>query len=723
MDHSADDKFTGILERIIFRNDSNFYSVAELNLGKNKGKIVICGLLPNVQCGETLEVRGTWSGHAKHGKQLQVTHYESKLPSDVQGIRRYLSSGLIDGIGPVYAQKIVDYFGESTFSILTTQSGRLFEIPGIGQHRAKSIKASWDAQFAIRDIMIFLQTYGVTNTLCMKLYQKYGEKARTILETDPYRVAREVQGIGFKTADKIAKNIGIPGNHYSRIEAGVLYVLEDAENDGHTCMDRETLINTTQQLLEISPDKISARLEHMLSFGQIKLIHENVYQLPSYKFSEEKIVELLKQISSNKKNSLAKIWVEKAIDWAQKREGFEFAAEQIEALKLALSEKLIILTGGPGTGKTTILRALSAILRAKNMKVVLAAPTGRAAQKISETTGCEAKTIHRLLQVQPQTRSFLYNEENKLEVDFIIIDETSMLDTFLTESLLSAIPETSHIMFVGDIDQLPSVGAGNILSDFINSGLFSVVRLNRIFRQTGLSDIVSTAHNIITGTDKYPDCVANISEADPRRDVNFIATIDAEDCAEKIKNLCSTNIPAWYGIDPIDDIQVLIPTHKGIVGAENMNLIFQEEFIGSEHKNTWTIFRTGDKVIQTKNNYDKNIFNGDLGRVISVDNDEKCVYVKFTEPIKLNRAEINDLSLAYAISIHKSQGSEFPVVVIGLMKAHFILLQRNLIYTAVTRGRNKVFIVGDPAAYAMAVKNKYSKHRATGLKFLFDKKV
>lgn len=718
MTDQHEEKYIGILERIIFRNDSNFYSIAELNLGKNSEKIIICGQLPNIQCGETLEVHGTWTSHQKHGKQLNVTFYESKLPSDIQGIRRYLSSGLIDGIGKVYAKKIVDHFGEDTFSVLTTQSARLFEVPGIGPSRAQSIKAAWDAQFAIRDIMIFLQTYGVTNSICMKLYQKYGDRARDIIETDPYRVAREVAGIGFKTADKIAKNTGIPSNHYSRIEAGILYVLEDAENDGHTCMPKEMLLHNAQILLEISPEKIAAQIDHMMSFGQIKLIHDDTYQLPAYKISEEKIVELIKKIARNKQTSLPKIWTEKAIDWAQKREGFEFATEQINALHIALSNKLTILTGGPGTGKTTILRALVAILKAKKTKIALAAPTGRAAQKISETTGAEAKTIHRLLQVQPQTRDFLYNEENKLETDFVIIDETSMIDTSLTESLLKAIPDTAHIMFVGDIDQLPSVGAGNILNDFINSGMFGVVRLSRIFRQAGCSDIVSTAHNIITGSDLYPECITKIDSCDPRKDVNFIATTESDDCVEKIKDLCVNFLPTWYGIDPINDVQILIPMHKGIVGSENINKVLQDTFVSTGHKSSWTNLRVGDKVIQTKNNYDKNIFNGDLGRVISVDDDEKSVYVQFGEAVKLTRGELSDLSLAYAISIHKSQGSEFPVVIIAIMKSHFVLLQRNLIYTAVTRGRNKVFIVGDPAAYALAVHNKHHSKRCTGLPFL-----
>lgn len=714
---SSNEKLSGSLEKLIYRNDSNGYSVAELKLENDLGNIIICGLMPNTQCGEIVEITGFWTKHEKHGQQFNFSKIESKLPSDVKGIRRYLGSGLIEGIGEVYAKKIVDHFGKDTFSVLSTESARLLEIDGIGPQRVAKIKSAWEQQFAIRDIMIFLQTYEISNNMCLRLYDMYGEHAREILETDPYRVSKEVPGIGFKTADKIAKNIGIPETHFSRIEAGLLYVFNEFENDGNTCIERSQLIRQAQILLKVSIDRIEDRIKAMLSFRQIFEVEKGILQLSILYNAENNIASSLLSIVNDDACSIPKLDIEGAIKWAQDREGFAFAAEQTDALRAALSTKLNIITGGPGTGKTTILRALVAILSIKHAKVALCAPTGRAAQRLFETTGIEAKTIHRLLQYNPSEHKFFHNEENQLDIDYIIIDEASMLDTFLAASLIRAIPSNAAVMFVGDIDQLPSVGPGNILNDMINSGIFTVSRLNKIFRQEDCSDIVTVAYGIRNNNIHYPyQYVHNPSQIDPKKDVHFIVSTNPQDCIEKVVLLCQKYVPQWYRIDPINDIQILVPMHKGTVGTESLNKNLQNTFIDRSYGTEWTQFRVGDKVLQSRNNYDKGIFNGDLGRVMNISENNKEMTVQFNqESVTLSRSTVNDLTLAYAISIHKSQGSEFPVVIIPLLKQHFIMLQRNLIYTAITRGKNKVFIIGDIDAYNIAVKNDCTEKRLTGL--------
>ncbi len=723
-DLSVEEQLSGILEKIIYRNASNGYSIAELKLDDDSG-ITICGLMPNTQCGEIVEVTGSWTNHKKHGRQFNFSKIESKLPSDVKGIRRYLGSGLIDGIGKIYAKKIVDYFGKDTFSILSTESARLLEINGIGKQRAARIKAAWDQQFAIREIMIFLQTYEISNSMCLRLYDMYGEHAREILETDPYRVSKEVPGIGFKTADKIAKNIGIPETHFSRIEAGILYVFGEFIDSGNTCVKREQLLKQAQILLKVSTEKIIDRIDKMLSFKQIFEIEPDVLQLSTLYHAEYNIAFYLTCIVQDPNWSIPRLDVEAAIQWTQGREGFEFAIEQVAALRSALCSKLNIITGGPGTGKTTILRALVAILSVKHVRITLCAPTGRAAQRLFETTGMEAKTIHRLLQYNPSDGKFVHNEKNPLNIDYLIIDEASMLDTFLAASLIRAIPSSAAVMFVGDIDQLPSVGPGNVLNDMIYSGLFTVSKLNKIFRQENCSDIVKVAYAIRNNDVSYPyPCAEDFSQIDPKRDIHFLLSPDPQDCANKIVSLCQKYLPRWYRIDPINDVQILVPMHRGAVGTDALNHDLQDIFIDRAYGTDWTQFRVGDKVIQVRNNYDKGIFNGDLGRITAMETTNKEISVQFNqELVTLTRSGVNDLALAYAISIHKSQGSEFLVVIIPLLKQHYIMLQRNLIYTAITRGKNKVFLVGDIEAYDIAVRNNRTEARLTGLLNMIKKEL
>ena len=710
------DKINSQLKRTINQNKSNFYTIAEIQVNKAGDKITVCGTLPGVRCGEVLEITGEWVTHEKHGLQFNIIKFESKLPADVKGIMRYLGSGLVDGIGKIYAKKIVDHFGAETFNVLSNESARLMEIDGIGESRAKKIKEAWESQFAIRDIMIFLQTYGVSNSLCVKLYEKYGNEARTILETNPYRVCQEVSGIGFKTADTIAKNIGLPTTHPSRIDAGIFYVLSTFEDEGNTCMPRQLLIKHTQILLELSPDKINEQIENMISFGKLCIIGNDIIQKTSLRKTESSIERSLQNIVFDKKSSLPDIWVEKAVEWVQKHESLAFEPEQIDALISALTNKVSVLTGWPGTGKTTILRALVSILSAKKVNVVLCAPTGRAAQKLSEAAGRPASTIHRLLQYNSSENRFAHNEETPLKLDFIIIDESSMIDTFLASSLLKAIPTQAHVLFVGDTDQLPSVGPGNVLGDIIKSKKFPVTQLRRIFRQGKCSEIISVAHDIVNSVETFPKCSKSFAEIDPTHDFNFIESTDADDCLQKITELCNTHLQKWYNVDPLNDVQILVPVHKGTIGTENINNVLQDIFVDKQFGVEWTKFRIGDKVMQTKNNYEKNIFNGDLGKVIYLNDDERTATIQFNDDtVVLNNSALCDLTLAYAISIHKSQGSEFPVVIIALLRQHYIMLQRNLLYTAITRGRNKVFIIGDPDSYALASHNKERANRMTGL--------
>ena len=749
---------TGVLERIIFFNEENHYTIAELKpesaatktaaktpkppeaADENPGsdRITITGALPGVQCGETLQLTGEWTRHAQHGAQFKIATFKSELPSSVYGIRKYLGSGLVPGIGKVYANKIVDTFGTDTLRVLSEESGKLRKVPGIGKMRATAIKDAWESQKVLREVHIYLQTYGVTTSQCVKIVAKFGPAAKQIITDEPYRIAREIDGIGFKTADRIAINLGYANDAAPRLDAGLIYALETLQEEGHTAFPEEDLITHAAALLETSTEFIRGRIEALVKNKSVirhtstdKINASSVsgnpkseiqnpksfIQLPVNDRAEQKIAAAIKRLNSVP-SGLPAIKIDAAVKWAQEKAGFDFHELQSAAIKNSLANKTTILTGGPGTGKTTILRALVEILKAKKARVTLAAPTGRAAQRLAATTGGFASTIHRLLKFE--NGSFTVNESHPLATDFLIVDEASMLDTRLAAALLQAVPVRAHLLLVGDTDQLPSVGAGNVLKDLIATEHVAVTRLSFVYRQKEESLIVTTAHAINGGEARPPPIVDAVAKAQAWSDLNFISATSADDCLAKIIELCTKFIPQhfkWF--DPVTDVQILAPMHKGVAGVGNLNVQLQAA-MNPTQKGLRAVsgeYRPGDKLIQLRNDYEKNLFNGDIGKIVSVDLTKGTLIADFDGDQHLfERGEMNNVGLAYAISIHKSQGSEYPIVIVPLLKAHFMMLQRNLIYTAITRGRKKVFIVGEPAAYGMAVHNAESKMRCTHLK-------
>ncbi len=774
---------TGVLERIIFFNEENHYTIAELRVEVGRGvpsapakeeTVTITGPLPGVQCGETLQLTGEWTKHAQHGAQFKIAAFKSELPSSVYGIRKYLGSGLVPGIGKVYANKIVDAFGTDTFRILSEESGKLRKVDGIGKVRAAAIKTAWAEQKTLREVHIFLQTYGVTTSQCVRIVKKWDAAAQQIISAEPYKLAREIDGIGFKTADRLAINLGFANDAAPRLDAGLIYALQTLEEEGHTAYPRGELVGYTANLLETSSDRVEARIDALIKakdlvqhggtrppggFGSTGLsesapggrappqspnprpqtpqLHDAFLQLPHNDRAERKIADVVQRLAAVP-SGLPAIKVDAAITWAQDKAGFEFHPLQKAALSHALAHKFSILTGGPGTGKTTILRALVEILKAKKARVTLAAPTGRAAQRLAETTGGFASTIHRLLAYDVARGGFAHNESKPLATDFLIVDESSMLDSRLAAALLQAVPARAHLLLVGDIDQLPSVGAGNVLKDLISIGAgvpsprsdsrgegtappsIPVTRLQFVYRQQKESAIVSTAHAINEGIGTPPPVVSEVAKAQAGSDLNFIAAFSAEDCLAKVIELCTHFIPQHFKwLNPVTDVQVLAPMHKGVAGVTNLNAQLQAA-LNPARQSLKTVsgeYRPGDKLIQLRNNYDKDLFNGDIGEVLSIDGVKGTLTADFDgAKHTFDRGEFGDLGLAYAISIHKSQGSEYPVVIVPLLKAHFVMLQRNLIYTAITRGRKKVFVVGEPGAWGMAVRNAESKTRCTHLK-------
>ena len=721
-------RIQGILDRITFHNEENGYTIARfLDDSKEKNSITVVGYFSGVPVGSTLAITGSWITDSRYGKQFKLQNYEIVKPNTINGIERYLGSGLIKGIGPAYAARIVGRFGMETLDILENDPDRLSEVAGLGRTRVERIKKAWQEQKEIHRIMVFLQGHGISATYAVKIFKTYGRKALAVVKNNPYQLAEDIWGVGFRIADSIALSLGVPANDHRRARAGLLFALDESAGEGHCFLPREKLLEQTEYLLMLSSkaeqlpeqdnlysdrDLIEEQLSSLLADDKIAIEGENISLAPLY-FAEKNAAARLMELAAGKPYYNIEN-VDQAVAWAGRKLQLDLAPEQAEALKMGLSQKVSVITGGPGTGKSTILRALLQILSQKGIVVKLAAPTGRAAKRLSEACGREAKTIHRLLEYDASIRSFKRNRDNPLEADMVIIDESSMMDIILTNSLLKAIADKAALVLVGDVDQLPSVGPGNVLRDIIDSGRIPVTRLQAVFRQGPGSLISLNAARINRG-----DFLELLPDYEGDKDFYCIFRDEAEDIEKEILSLCSERLKKKYGFDPIRDIQVLTPMRKGIIGTENLNSSLQEILNPQRisHDAKQRRLQVGDKVMQIRNNYDKEVFNGDLGIVSGIDTEEDSVEIDFEgRRVLYEAADLGEIVLAYAITVHKSQGSEFPCAIIPLHTTHYPLLQRNLIYTAVTRGKNLVVLVGSKKAINIAIHNNRVVNRYTMLK-------
>jgi exodeoxyribonuclease V alpha subunit len=705
----------GVLERIVFFNEENSFTVARLQVSGKQDLVTIVGSLSLPTPGETLRLKGQWVVDTKFGQQFRVESCLSVLPATIVGIQKYLGSSLIKGIGPIMARRIVDKFGLDTFDIIEDSPERLREAEGIGPIRTERITNAWREQKEIREVMVFLQGHEVSPAYAVKIYKIYGDKAISVVKENPYRLALDISGIGFKTADKVARSMGIDLNSQIRAEAGIIHVLSELVDEGNVYYPDQELKKKAVELLEVDPAILEMALATLAQQNRIMIEElpegKAIYLTPIY-VAEANVARRLKTLIESTKQPL-QLDVEKAIEWVQGVNHIELAETQKQAIKKAVTGKVLVLTGGPGTGKTTLVNSLVSILEKKGQRILLASPTGRAAKRLSEVTGKEAKTIHRLLEFSPKEGGFKRNEDNPLDADLVVIDEASMVDTILMNNLLKAVPVTATLLLVGDVDQLPSVGPGNVLKDIIASGRVETVILTEIFRQAQESLIIVNAHRVNRG--EFPQLKPQQGQ---RSDFYYIEKNTPEEVLAVIKELCGKRLPNAFHLNPLDDIQVMTPMHRGTVGVSNLNAELQR-LLNPEGKvitRGGRLFQANDKVMQTKNNYEKDVFNGDIGRIVSIDFDEQEVQVKFDDRlVNYEPSDLDDLVLAYAISIHKSQGAEYPAVVVPLLSQHYIMLQRNLLYTAITRAKRLVVLVGSKSAIAIAVRNNKVQHRYTNL--------
>lgn len=712
-----ENRLDGQVERIVFRNEENGYTVLRTKVRGHKDLVTVVGTASSINPGEWLAADGEWITDSSYGPQFKAETMRVSQPDTIEGIKKFLGSGMIRGIGKEYAERLVEAFGRDVFNVIEKSSGKLLKVEGIGPGRRASIRAAWAEQKGIREIMSFLFSHGVSTARAFRIQKTYGEHAIELIQRDPYCLARDIRGIGFLVADGIARTLGIAKDSELRARAGLEYVLKEMTTNGHCAVPRGDLQSKAVELLNIPPDRIGGALDHLIENKRV--IHDedrrgrNLIYPPKLYYAEWNFAKKLLELNYGK-HPCPKIDFEKALEWVQKKEKIELSENQCEALKLAVQAKVMVITGGPGVGKTTLVNSIIQVLCAKKQHVVLCAPTGRAAKRLSETTGIEAKTIHRLLRFNPGTGGFIHNEENPLEGDIFIIDESSMIDQVLAQQLLQAIPQRAAVILVGDADQLPSVGPGRVLRDIISSNAVPVIELTEIFRQAAESRIVIGAHRINQG--QLPDFP---EEGDKSADLYFIEQQDASKAIGVIKRMVSQSIPSRLGFDPIEDVQILTPMQKGELGARNLNQVMQTLLNprGNQVERFGIVFREGDRVMQTENDYDKEVFNGDLGRIIAIDEVQGEVVVKIDDRrIKYEFRELDALVHAYAITIHKSQGSEYPCVIIPMHTQHFVLLQRSLLYTAVTRAKKIAVLVGTKKAMGLAVSRADSRERVTTLK-------
>ncbi len=699
-----------VVERITYQNPENGYSVLKVNVKGYDDLVTVVGNLLDANVGSVLLVEGEWKVDARYGRQFMAAKWEETLPATVYGMEKYLGSGLIKGVGPKYAKKIVQRFGTDTFAVIEDDIQLLIEIPGIGHKRIRMIAESWERQKEVKNVMLFLQEHGVSTAFAARIYRQYGNESIARMKENPFRLADDIWGIGFRTADGIAGKLGFGKETYVRLRSGIMYTLSELADEGHVYARKEQLIEKASSLLEAEDNCVIMTMDQMLRDKDLIREEDAVY-LPPFYYAETGTANKLKRLAAEPAQD--RLWAQLSrarrdtgnanlsVDVARigKALGMEYDEIQADAIRRAAMAKVMVLTGGPGTGKTTTTQGIIAAYRAYGLKVLLAAPTGRAAKRMTEATGLEAKTIHRLLECKPPD-GYQKDEENPLEGDVLIVDECSMIDIILMNSLLKAIPAGMRLILVGDIDQLPSVGAGNVLRDIIDSGSFPVIRLTRIFRQAQESRIVMNAHRINGG--QMPD-ISNGKGTD----FFFVQREEPEEAAAEIVKLVKEKLPRYYGKQPAD-IQVLTPMQKGVVGATNLNLALQEALNpeGEGLRRSGFVYRVNDKVMQMKNNYDKEVFNGDIGMIEAVDMGDRTLTVNFdNRRIVYDATELDELVHAYATTIHKAQGSEYPIVVMPVLMTHFVMLQRNLIYTGITRAKKVLVMVGTRKALSYAVRN------------------
>ncbi|TWV18376.1 SF1B family DNA helicase RecD2 [Streptomyces albidoflavus] len=718
-----------VLERITYANEENGYTVARVDTGQGGGELLtVVGALLGAQPGEALRMEGRWGSHPQYGKQFTVENYTTVLPATVQGIRRYLGSGLIKGIGPRIADRITEHFGVDTLDVIETDAKRLVEVPGLGPKRTKMIAAAWEEQKAIKEVMVFLQGVGVTTSIAVRIYKKYADASISVVRNQPYRLAADVWGIGFLTADRIAQAVGIPHDSPDRVKAGLQYALSQSSDQGHVYLPEDRLIADAVKLLQVDTGLVIDCLGE-LAADEEGVVREKVpgpdgepvtavYLVPFHRAEVSLAAQLLRLLRApdDRMPAFRDVDWEKALGWLARRTGTELAPEQRDAVRLALTEKAAVLTGGPGCGKSFTVRSVVELARAKGAKVVLAAPTGRAAKRLAELTGAEASTVHRLLELRPGGDA-AYDRERPLDADLVVVDEASMLDVLLANKLVKAVAPGAHLLFVGDVDQLPSVGAGEVLRDLLaDGGPIPSVRLTRIFRQAQRSGVVTNAHRINAGT---PPLTQGLD------DFFLFVEDDTEEVGRLTVDVAARRVPARFGLDPRRDIQVLAPMHRGPAGAGALNGLLQQAITPArpdlpEKRFGGRVFRVGDKVTQIRNNYEKGlngVFNGTVGVVTALNTEEQrlTVLTDEDEEVPYDFDELDELAHAYAVTIHRSQGSEYPAVVVPVTTSAWMMLQRNLLYTAVTRAKKLVVLVGSRKAIGQAVRTVSAGRRCTAL--------